>query len=248
MAEPLLSACKVQFQILDSMVRLQLLNTMVGPRLLNTMVKTQLLNTMVGTQLLNNMVRPQLLNTMVGTQLLNNMVRPQLLNTMVGTQLLNMVGTQLNLSSKSSKFSTYLHRAWCHLHSSPIFCLWFIMTIVIVLSFALERNCTQCYASEPLPEYFKAQPNRMIKYNKCKMIKIKRKSFINYITNVLKDSYATTGVCSWWLSTSPVNIEKGWVDEGFWNIGKTHTHTHTHTNTHTHTHRCNRGCPRGIIV
>ena len=66
--------------------------------------------------------------------------RTQFLNTMVGTQLLHtMVGTQVNLLSKSSKFSAYLFCSWHHPHSSLISCLGFIMTMVIVISFA--RKC-----------------------------------------------------------------------------------------------------------
>ena len=53
--------------------------------------------------------RTQLLNTMVGTQILNTRVRTQLLKI--------IVGPQLNLFKKSSKFSAHLFQAWRHPHS-----------------------------------------------------------------------------------------------------------------------------------
>ena len=94
--------------------------------------RTQFSTPMAETQLSACMVQYQILNCMVGLQLLNTMVGPQLLNT--------MVGPQLNLFSKSSKFSAHLFWAWCHPHSSPISCLVFIMTMVIVISFAHQRK------------------------------------------------------------------------------------------------------------
>ena len=66
--------------------------------------------------------------------IVSHMVRLQLFNT--------MVGTQLNLS-KSSKFSAHLFWAWCHPYSSLIFCLGFIMTMVIVISFVHKRKLHQ---------------------------------------------------------------------------------------------------------
>ena len=45
--------------------------------------------------------------------------------------------------SKSSKFSAHLFRAWRHPHSSRISCRGFIMTVVIVISFAHERKLHQ---------------------------------------------------------------------------------------------------------
>ena len=66
---------------------------------------------------------------------ISNLQLPQLLNI--------MVGAQLNLFSKSSKFSAHLFWAWRHPHSCPIFCMVFIMTMVIVLSFAHERKLHQ---------------------------------------------------------------------------------------------------------
>ena len=64
-----------------------------------------------------------------------------------------MVGPQLQLTAymaqnqlpaavffKILKFSAHRFRAWRHSHSSPISCLGFIMTIVIVIPFAHERK------------------------------------------------------------------------------------------------------------
>ena len=45
--------------------------------------------------------------------------------------------------SKFSKFSAHLFWAWHHLHSSLISCLGFIMTMVIIISFAHERKLHQ---------------------------------------------------------------------------------------------------------
>ena len=45
-----------------------------------------------------------------------------------------------SLFFKILKFSAHLFRAWRHLHSSPISGLEFIMTMVIVISFARERK------------------------------------------------------------------------------------------------------------
>ena len=50
------------------------------------------------------------------------------------------VNLQLTLFSKSSNSQDYLFQAWCHPHSSPISCLGFDMTMVIVISFARERK------------------------------------------------------------------------------------------------------------
>ena len=54
-----------------------------------------------------------------------------------------MVKIQLSADSfsKSSNSQDHLFRPWHHPHSSPIFCLGgFIMTMVIVISFARERK------------------------------------------------------------------------------------------------------------
>ncbi len=81
------------------------------------------------------------------------------------------------------------------IHTPATFPVWrFIMTIVIVISFARERKTVpNDYAPELSAEKFKAQPNWMIKYNWRKMINIKKKSFLNYIT--------IRGVNSSWLKT-----------------------------------------------
>ena len=97
-------------------------------------VQSQLLNTMVGPQFLNTMVGPQLLNTMVGPQFLNTMVRTQLSAYMVQSQL------PTDSFSKSSNSQDHRFQAWRHPHSSLITYLEFIMTIVIVISFAHERK------------------------------------------------------------------------------------------------------------
>ena len=52
---------------------------------------------------------------------------------------------------KILKFSAYFFWTWHHPHSSLIYCLGFIMTTVIVLSFAPERKTVpNCYAHELL--------------------------------------------------------------------------------------------------
>ena len=109
------------------------------------------------------MAEIQLYAPMAGTQLSSSMVQSQILNFMVGPQLFTiMVGTQLQLSaieadnptvclhgpksppndsfSKSSHPQDHRFRAWRHSHSSPISSLGFIMTIVIVISFARDRK------------------------------------------------------------------------------------------------------------
>ena len=99
------------------------------------MVQSQILNTMVGPQLLNSMVGPQLLNSMVGPQLLNLMVRPQLHNTIVRPQL-NLFQNLPNSQPISSGHEV-IHTP------ARISCLGFIMTMVIVISFACERKLHQ---------------------------------------------------------------------------------------------------------
>ena len=47
---------------------------------------------------------------------------------------------QTDVFFKIPIFSAHCFLAWCHSHSSLISCLGFIMTIVIVISFALERK------------------------------------------------------------------------------------------------------------
>ena len=55
--------------------------------------------------------------------------------------------------SKSSYFQDHLFRAWHHPHSSHISCLGFIMTLVIVISFACERKTVpNDYAPELLTQ------------------------------------------------------------------------------------------------
>ena len=80
----------------------------------------------------------------VQSQFLNIMVGPQLFNIMVGPQLelsAYMAQSQLpTLFSKSSNSQDHCFQAWRHSHSSPISYLGFIMTIVIVISFAHERK------------------------------------------------------------------------------------------------------------
>ena len=64
-------------------------------------------------------------------------------NSMAGTQLpACMVQCQPSTDSfsKTSNSQDHLCRAWRHQHSSPISCLGFIMTIVVVISFAWERK------------------------------------------------------------------------------------------------------------
>ena len=89
--------------------------------------------------------KSQLLNTMGGTQLLNIIVGPQLqlsgIETDNPTVCLHSPQSTPNWRVfKIFKFSAYLFRAWRHSHSSHISYLGFIMTIVIVISFAHERK------------------------------------------------------------------------------------------------------------
>ena len=66
------------------------------------------------------MAEAQLSVCMVQSQILNWRVF-KILNCMIRLQLLNiMVGTQMNLFSKFSRFSAHLFWAWRHRHSSPI--------------------------------------------------------------------------------------------------------------------------------
>ena len=127
--------------------------------LVHLVVQSQFLNIMVGPQLLNIMVRPELLTIMVGPQLLDIMVRTQLqlsasmaenpsvcLHGPKSTpnrcvfQNLQILWTisLLKCFSKSSDSQDHCLRAWHHSHSSLISYLGFIMTIVIVISFAHE--------------------------------------------------------------------------------------------------------------
>ena len=50
------------------------------------------------------------------------------------------VNSKLTTFFKIPKFSAYLFWVWRHPHSSPISYLGFIMTMVIVISFAHERK------------------------------------------------------------------------------------------------------------
>ena len=141
------------------------------------MAEIQLYAPMAGTQLSSSMVQPQNHNCLIGPQLLNVIVRPQLLNIIVRTQLL--------LSAiEADNPTVYLHepkstpncfffkifkfsgpsRPGMTSHSSPISYLGFIITIVIVISFARESKLYPMLCTW-WPELFKAQPNWMIKYN-----------------------------------------------------------------------------------
>ena len=89
--------------------------------------------------------RYELLNIIVGPQLFNTMAGPQLQlsasmadNPTVG--LHRPKSTPNSSFSKSSNFQDHRFRAWRHSHSSLIYYLGFIMTIVIVISFAHERK------------------------------------------------------------------------------------------------------------
>ena len=140
-------------QLYAPMAGTQLSSSMVQPQNPNCLVGSQLLNTMVLIQLLNIIVGPQTLNTMVLTQLLNIMVNPNFstpwselnfycLPLKQTTQLsAYIVHSQLPTDSfwKSSNPQDHRFRV-CHSLSSPIFYLGFIMTIVIVMSFAHERK------------------------------------------------------------------------------------------------------------
>ena len=77
------------------------------------------------------------------TQLHLSTAEIHLFASMAETQLsASMVLSQLSTDSfsKSSNSQDHLFRLWCHPHSSPISCLVFIMTMVIVISFACERK------------------------------------------------------------------------------------------------------------
>ena len=66
------------------------------------------------------------------------------------------------------------------IHTPALFPVWgFIMTMVIVISFAVEHKTTpNDYAPELRAEELKSQPNGMIRYNLRKMIDIKNHSLI----------------------------------------------------------------------
>ena len=80
------------------------------------------------------------------------------------TQLSN-----LNFSTDFPKFSNsqdHLFRAWRYPYSSPISCLGFIMTIMIVISFVCKhKTVPNVCAPELRAKYFKALPKWMINCN-----------------------------------------------------------------------------------
>ena len=91
---------------------------------------TQFSAPMAETQFSACMVQSQIVNCMVGPQLLNTMVGPQLLNTMVGPQL-NLFQNLPNSQPISSGHDV--------IHTPALIsCLGFIMTMVIIISFARE--------------------------------------------------------------------------------------------------------------
>ena len=90
----------------------------------------------LGAQLFNTMVGPELFNTMVGTQL-------QLSASMAENPTVCLHGPKSTpnwLFSKSSNSHDHRFRAWRHSHSSPISYVGFIMTMLIVISFACEHK------------------------------------------------------------------------------------------------------------
>ena len=118
---------------------------------------TQFLSTMVGTQLSSSMVQPQnpncnCLPPWQRTQLSTYIVQCQLSTAWSGFNFsapwsdpyFSTPWSELTESfSKSSKFSAHPLRAWRQPHSGPIFCLGFIMKMVIVVSFTQERKLHQ---------------------------------------------------------------------------------------------------------
>ena len=105
----------------------------------------QLYVPMAGTQRSSSMVQPQNTNCLVGLQLLNIIFRPQL---QLSTSMADNPTVCLHSPKSTPNWRVFQNpqilslslRAWYHSHSSPISYLGFIMTIVIVISFALERK------------------------------------------------------------------------------------------------------------
>ena len=102
-------------------------------------VQSQFLNTMVGTQFFAPMAETQLSACIFQSQILDFDCLPQLQTTQLSAY---MDKSQLPTDSfwKSSNSQDHRFRAWRHSHSTHISYLGFIMTIVIVISFARKRK------------------------------------------------------------------------------------------------------------
>ena len=117
------------------------------------MAEIQLYTPMAGTQISSSIVQPQNPNCLIGLQLLNNIVGTQLLTIMVGPQLkLSAIkadhpvclcgpkSTPNWLFFKIFKFSGPSLPGITSFTPQAISYLGFIMTIVIVISFARKRK------------------------------------------------------------------------------------------------------------
>ena len=139
-------------QFFDTRIERQFLKDFLNYTMLTTLQRSE---TSFGVLGLNSQHhgRTHLLNIMVGPQLLNFIVRPNFSPSLLDPKfncLPQWQTTQLSVyisqsqlptdySSKSSNSRDHRFWAWRHTHSSPNSYLRFIMTIVIVKSFAHER-------------------------------------------------------------------------------------------------------------
>ena len=112
--------------------------------------------------------------------------RPEKLNCRRNDRKLNSLPQWSNLNfstdsfSKSSNSQDHLFWAWHHLHSSLISCLEFIMTMVIVISFAHERKTIP---NDYTPEFLTRIVQSPTKLND---------TIWNYITKVVYVSFLST--------------------------------------------------------
>ena len=140
----------------------------------------------VQSQFLYTIVGPQFLNTIVGPNFSpswsdpNVNCLPQWQKTQLST---DMAQNQLppDVIFKIFKFSSHRFWAWRHSHNSPLSYLGFIMTIVIVISFARERKLypVLCTWSKSRIVQTPTKLNDKISLTKSYLYK---KSFRNYIT------------------------------------------------------------------
>ena len=127
-------------------VQSQFPNAMIGPQLLHNMVGTQLFNSIVGPNFSQSLSDPNFncLPLRQTTQLLDSMAENSILYTLMAeTQLsASSAHSQLPTDSFSKSSNSQDHRfwGWHHSHSSFISYQGFIMTFVIFISSARERE------------------------------------------------------------------------------------------------------------
>ena len=98
------------------------------------------------------MLTPQMRGTYHGVLDLNSSLLVEIWKTQLFDSMAESQPSTASLS-KSSNSQDHLFRAWCHPHSSPISCLGFIMTMVIIISFTHKRKTApNDYAPELLTQ------------------------------------------------------------------------------------------------